>query len=258
MGQVNALSVSDSGDYAFALPSRLTARTFVGHGGIGQIDRETNLAGPIHNKGLLTLTSFFNATYAAHRSISFSAQITFEQNYGSIEGDSASCAELYALLSSLSGYPIKQSLAVTGSVDQNGKVAPIGAVNEKIEGFFAVCSARGLTGGQGVLIPAANVRELMLNEKVVAAVEAGQFHIWSVATVDEGIELLTGIPAGVRKDSRFPDSTVHAAVQKRLRELTKGHEREHDEDKDHPPVKRPRRKTAKKKRPAKKRPTRKK
>lgn len=255
VGQVNALSVSDSGDYSFALPSRLTARTFVGHSGIGQIDRETNLAGPIHNKGLLTLTSFFNATYAAHRSISFSAQINFEQNYGNIEGDSASCAELYALLSSLSGYPIKQSLAVTGSVNQKGEVQPIGAVNEKVEGFFAVCSARGLTGDQGVLIPAANLRELMLNEKVVAAVEAGQFHLWPVATVDEGIEIITGIPAGVRKDGRFTDGTVHAAVQKRLRELMKGHDREHDEEKDHRP---PAKKTAKKKRPAKKRPAQKK
>ncbi|MBI3243753.1 MAG: AAA family ATPase [Chloroflexi bacterium] len=254
IGQVNALSVTDSGDYAFALPSRLTARTFVGHGGIGQIDRETNLAGPLHNKGVLTLSSFFNATYAAHRSISFSAHITFEQNYGHIEGDSASCAELYALLSSLSGHPVKQSLAVTGSVDQKGRVEPIGAVNEKIEGFFAVCVARGLTGDQGVLIPAANVRELMLNEKVVAAVEAGRFHVWPVETVDEGIEILTGVPAGVRKDGRFPDNTLHAAVQKRLRELMKGHDREHDEDRERQPPK----KAVKKKRPAKKRPTRKK
>jgi Lon-like ATP-dependent protease len=159
------------------------------------------------------------------------------------------------LLSSLSGYPIKQSLAVTGSVNQKGEVQPIGAVNEKIEGFFAVCSARGLTGEQGVLIPAANLHELMLNEKVVAAVEAGQFHLWPVAAVDEGLEILTGVPAGVRKDSRFTDGTVHAAVQKRLRELMKGHDRERDEEKaHHPPAKKP----AKKKRPAKKRPARKK
>ncbi len=248
VGQVNALSVSSSGDYTFGLPSRVTARAYVGHGGIGQIERETNMAGPIHNKGLLTLASFFNAIYAAHRSVSFSAQITFEQNYGGIDGDSASCAELYALLSSLSGYPVKQSLAVTGSVNQKGEVQPIGAVNEKIEGFFEVCAARGLTGDQGVLIPATNVRELMLNEKVIAAVEAGQFHIWPVSLVDEGIEILTGVPAGVRKDGRFPEGTVHGAAQKRLRELGKGHDRWHDDDKEDAHRKRGRKKAAAKKR----------
>lgn len=255
VGQVNAISVSDAGDYSFGLPTRVTARTFVGHGGIGQIDRETNLAGPLHNKGLLTISSFFNATYAASRSVSFGAQITFEQNYVSIEGDSASSAELYALLSSLSGYPIKQSLAVTGSVNQKGEVQTIGNVNEKIEGFFEVCAARGFTGDQGVLIPAANVRDLMLNEKVVAAVEEGKFHIWAVNTVDEGIELLTGVPAGLRKDGSFPDKTVHGAVQKRLRELARGHDRDHEESRKTLPKKRARKKTpAKKRRPAPKLP----
>jgi len=248
VGQINALSISSSGDYTFGLPSRVTARAYVGHGGIGQIDRETNMAGPIHNKGLLTLTSFFNALYASHRSVSFSAQITFEQNYGGIDGDSASCAELYALLSSLSGYPIKQSLAVTGSVNQKGEVQPIGAVNEKIEGFFEVCAARGLTGDQGVLIPAMNVRELMLNEKVIAAVEAGKFHIWPVTLLDEGIEILTGVPAGVRKEGRFPEGTVHGAAQKRLRELGKGHDHSHEDDKEDAHRKRRRKKAAAKKR----------
>jgi predicted ATP-dependent protease len=258
VGQVNALTVSDSADYSYGLPTRVTARTFVGHSGIGQIDRDINLAGPIHNKGLLTLISFFNATYAAHRSVSFGSQITFEQSYHSIEGDSASCAELFALLSSLSGYPIKQSLAVTGSVNQKGEVQPIGAVNEKIEGFFAVCAARGLSGEQGILIPAANVRELMLSEQVVEAVAAGKFHIWAIAAVDEGLELLTGLPAGAHDDhGRFPEGTVHHAVQKRLRELTRGHDREHDHDDHRQPEKKQKRKkkVVKKKRPVKKKKT---
>lgn len=259
VGQVNAITVSDSGDYTYGLPTRVTARTFVGHGGIGQIERDINMAGPIHNKGLLTLTSFFNATYAAHRSIAFGAQITFEQNYHGIEGDSASCAELFALLSSLSGQAIKQSLAVTGSVNQKGEVQPIGAVNEKIEGFFAVCDARGLTGDQGVLIPATNARELMLSEKVMAAAAAGKFHIWPMATIEEGLEILTGVPAGARDEhGRFPEHTVHHSVQKRLRELARGHDRDHDED-HRPAEKKPARKkkTVKKKQP-KKRPVRKK
>lgn len=250
VGQINALSVSNPGDYAFAIPARVTARTFVGHGGISHLDRDTSLAGPIHNKGVLTLNSFFNATYAAHRSVSFSAQITFEQNYGNIEGDSASAAELCALLSSLSGHPIKQSLAITGSINQKGDIQPIGAVNEKIEGFFAVCEARGLTGEQGVIIPAQNIRDLMLNEKVIAAVEAGKFSIWAVTTVNEAIELLTGVPAGERRDGRFPENTLHQAVQKRLRELAKGHDREHDDEER-------RKLSKKKKRAAKKRPARK-
>lgn len=252
VGQVNALSVIDPGDYAFAVPSRVTARTFVGHGGIAHLDRDTNLAGPFHNKGLLTLASYFNATYASHHSVSFSAQITFEQNYGNVEGDSASAAELCALLSSLSGHPIKQSLAITGSVNQKGEIQPIGSVNEKIEGFFTVCEARGLTGNQGVIVPATNVRDLMLNEKVVAAVEAGKFHLYAVSTVDEAIELLTGRPAGRRRDGRWPVNSIHHAVQKRLRELAKGHDRDREEE-EKEKSKQPTRLTRKRlKRPARK------
>jgi len=251
VGQVNALSVLELGDYAYALPSRVTVRTFVGHSGVGHLDRDTSMAGPIHNKGLLTLVSFFNATYAAQRSLSFSAQITFEQNYGNIEGDSASAAELCALLSSLSGHAIKQSIAITGSVNQRGDVQPIGAVNEKIEGFFAVCEARGLTGDQGVIIPQANARDLMLNEKVIVAVESEKFHIWAVSKVGEAIELLTGIPVGSRKDGRWQEHTIHHAVQKRLRELAKGHDRDHDDDEVK--KRRPAKKKAKKKPAAKKR-----
>ncbi len=163
-------------------------------------------------------------------------------------------AEGHALLSSLSGCPVKQSLAVTGSVNQEGNVQPIGAVNEKIEGFFAVCEARGLTGEQGVLIPATNVRDLMLSEKVVAAAEVGRFHIWPISTVDEGIEILTGAKAGARKDGRYPESTVHGAVQKRLRELARGHDHERDDDRPRSA----RKKTARKKRVVRKRPVAKK
>jgi len=247
VGQINALSIVDYGDHTFGLPSRVTARTFVGHGGISQIDRDTNMTGPIHNKGLLTLISYFNSTYATHRSLSFSAQITFEQNYNGIEGDSASCAELCALLSSLSGHPIKQSVAITGAVNQKGDILPIGGVNEKVEGFFTVCHARGLTGDQGVIIPQTNVRDLMLRENVLEAVKESKFHIYAVSTVSEAIEILTDVPAGERKDGRFPDKTVHHAAEKRLRELAKGHDRDRDEDDKKP---------QKKKSPAKRKPIR--
>jgi lon-related putative ATP-dependent protease len=231
VGQVNALSIVDYGDHNFGIPSRVTARTFVGHGGISQIDRDTNMTGPIHNKGLLTLISYFNSTYATHRSLSFSAQITFEQNYNGIEGDSASCAELCALLSSLSAHPIKQSIAITGAVNQKGDILPIGGVNEKVEGFFTVCHARGLTGDQGVIIPQTNVRDLMLRENVLEAVKENKFYIYSVSTVSEAIEILTGVPAGERKDNKFPDKTVHHAAEKRLRELARGHDRDEDDKK---------------------------
>jgi lon-related putative ATP-dependent protease len=233
LGQLNGLSVIDPGDYGYGLPTRVSVRTSVGHGGVSHLDRDTGMAGQIHNKGLLTLSSYFSATYASTRSVSFAAQITFEQNYSGIEGDSASAAELCALLSNLSGYPVKQGLAITGSVNQKGDIQPIGGVNEKIEGFFGVCDARGLTGEQGVIIPQSNVRDLMLNDKVIAAAEQGLFHIYAVTTIDEAIELFTGVKAGGRtKDGRWPEKTVHSAVQKRLRELNKGHERDEDEEEE--------------------------
>jgi len=220
IGQVNGLSVFDTGDYAFGQPSCITARTFMGDAGVIHIERETEMSGPIHDKGVLTLYGYLGGTYAQHQPLSLTASITFEQTYGGIEGDSASSAELYALFSCLSETPINQGIAVTGSVNQRGEVQPIGGVNEKIEGFFRICRARGLTGNQGVIIPASNQEELMLNEEVVVAVTAGQFHIWPVHNVDEGIELLTGMPAG-RRDSagNFPPGTIHYAVQKRLRQL---------------------------------------
>lgn len=220
VGQVNGLSVIDTGDYSFGQPGRITARTFMGDDGVIHIERETEMAGPIHEKGVLTLNGYLGGTYAQHQPLSLTASLTFEQNYGGIDGDSASSTELYALLSSLSEIPIKQSLAVTGSVNQRGEIQPIGGVNEKIEGFFRLCEARGLTGSQGVLIPASNVDNLMLHERVVTAVTKGKFHIWPVKTLNEGIELLMGLPAGERqKDGSYPEGTVHHAVQARLLEL---------------------------------------
>lgn len=208
-GQINGLAVSRIGEHAFGHPSRVTARTFVGRRGVVQIDREVEMAGPIHNKGLLTLNGYLGGQYANDQPLSLSALITFEQNYGGIEGDSASSTELYSLLSSLSGMPFKQSVAVTGSVNQRGEIQAIGGVTQKVEGWYAVCLERGLTGEQGVMIPASNVSDLMLRVSVVEAVAAGKFHIWAVSTVDEGIEVLTGQPA----------AEVHSAAKARLREL---------------------------------------
>ncbi len=220
VGQVNGLAVLDTGEYAFGQPGRVTARTYMGEDGVVQIERETEMSGPIHDKGVLILIGYLGGTYAQKQPLSLNASLTFEQNYGGVDGDSASSTELYALLSSLSGRPIKQGIAVTGSVNQRGEVQPIGGANEKIEGFFRICQARGLTGEQGVMIPASNIPNLMLSMEVVEAVAAGQFHIWPVQNVDEGIEILTGTPAGTRDaDGAFPEGTIHYAVQNRLLEL---------------------------------------
>jgi lon-related putative ATP-dependent protease len=217
VGQVNGLSIVDLGDYAFGQPSRVTARTYMGEEGLVNIEREVEMAGPIHNKGMMILTGYLGGRYAQNQPLSMSASLTFEQNYGGIEGDSASSTELYALLSSLSGIPIKQGIAVTGSVNQRGEVQPIGGVTEKVEGFFDICQDQGLSGEQGVIIPEANIKHLMLREDVVEAVAGGRFHIWAVSTVDEGIELLTGVPAGQKDENgEFPEGTVHHTVQSRL------------------------------------------
>lgn len=220
VGQVNGISVLPLGDYSFGKPSRITARTFVGSKGILNIDREAELGGPIHNKGSLILAGYLGGKYAGDIPLAFSASITFEQLYDGVEGDSASSSELYALLSSLSGLPIRQDLAVTGSVNQRGEVQAIGGANEKIEGFFAVCKAKGLTGTQGVLIPDSNIKHLMLNDEVVEAVQEGKFHIYGIATIDQGISLLTGREAGeLQEDGGFPEGTVNRAVQERIVEL---------------------------------------
>lgn len=220
VGQVNGLSVMSLGDYMFGKPSRITARTYVGKAGILNVEREVKMSGPIHNKGVLILAGYMNGKYAQERPISLSASIGFEQLYEGVEGDSASSTELYSLLSSLSGFPIKQSLAVTGSVNQRGEIQPIGGATQKVEGFFEVCKSKGLTGEQGVLIPRANIRNLMLKEEVVQAVADGKFHIYPVDTIDQGIEILTDREAGeLQEDGSYPEGTVNWAVDKKLREF---------------------------------------
>lgn len=220
VGQVNGLTVAELGEFSYAHPGRISARTFMGDSGVTHIERETEMSGPSHDKGVLTLNSYLGGTYAQHQPLSLNASLTFDQFYGTIDGDSASSAELYALLSSLSQVPIQQGIGVTGSVNQRGEIQPIGAVNEKIEGFFDLCRARGLTGDQGVLIPATNIIHLMLREDVINAVHEGQFHIWPVTGINEGIELLTGMPAGEPSENGdYPEGTVHYAVRKRLEEL---------------------------------------
>jgi lon-related putative ATP-dependent protease len=221
VGQLNGLSVYQLGDYSFGKPSRITVRSFLGKDGVINIEREAKLSGPIHDKGMMILGGFFGERYARNKPLALSATICFEQSYGGVEGDSASSAELYGLLSSLADLPIDQGIAVTGSVNQLGRVQPIGGVNEKIEGFYAVCKAKGLTGRQGVIIPAANLKNLMLKTEVINAVENGQFQIWSVTSIDQGIEILTGIPAGERQeDGGWTAGSVNDRVDRRLREMT--------------------------------------
>ncbi len=235
-GQVNGLAVLDLGDYAFGKPNRITARVYMGDKGIVNIERETEMSGPIHSKGVFILSAYLAGKFATDKPLALSASICFEQLYEEIEGDSASSAELYALLSELSGLPIAQGIAVTGSVNQKGEIQPIGGVNEKIEGFFHVCKARGLTGRQGVIIPHQNVKNLMLKEEVRQAVAAGQFHISAVRTVEEGIQILTGVPAGERQpDGSYPEGTVNYLADRRLREMAEAmrqfsHPEEADED----------------------------
>ena len=219
-GQVNGLSVIRLGDYEFGKPARITASVGPGREGIIDIEREVELGGPIHSKGVMILGGYLSHKYAQGMPLGLGARLVFEQSYEGIEGDSASSAELYALLSALSGLPIKQSIAVTGSVDQHGQIQAIGGVNEKIEGFFELCKAKGLTGEQGVMIPANNMRHLMLREDVVDAVREGVFNVWAVETIDEGMEILTGVPAGKRgSKGKFPKDTVNFRVDQRLREM---------------------------------------
>ena len=209
VGQINGLVVITLGDHIFGLPARLTARVFMGRKDVVQIDREIAMTGPIHDKGVMILQGYLGGRYAQDYPLSITATLTFEQNYGGVEGDSASSTELYALLSALSGFPIRQDIAVTGSVNQHGKIQPIGGVTQKVEGFYKICKQRGLTGTQGVIIPKINIHNLMLNDEVVQAVRDGKFHIYAVETIDEGISLLTG------EDSE----TIHQAVDTRLREF---------------------------------------
>ncbi len=236
--QVNGVSVIDLGSYTFGKPSRITARVSPGRGSVQSIEREIKLSGPIHSKGFLILSGYLTGQYSQQYPLSISATITFEQSYDEVDGDSASSTELYVLLSALAGLPLHQGIAVTGSVNQHGEIQAVGGVTPKIEGFFAVCKAKGLTGEQGIIIPAANVPNLMLDEEVIDAVRAGQFHIWAVRTIEEGIELLTGSPAGQRgPDGQYPEGTVHRLVEDRLREyaerlraFTTDHRTEADRD----------------------------
>lgn len=218
VGQVNGLAILDLGDHSFGKPSRITARVSLGHGTLVSIEREVELSGPTHSKGFLILAGYLAGTYAQEFPLALHATITFEQSYDGIDGDSASSTELYALLSALADVPIRQGIAVTGSVNQIGEVQAIGGVTRKIEGYFATCKAHGLTGEQGVLVPHTNIANLVLADEVVEAVRAGQFHVWAVRTIDEGIEVLTGVAAGTRReDGTWQPGTIHRLVEDRLR-----------------------------------------
>ncbi len=221
IGQINGLAVLGTGDTMFGKPSRITARTYAGKRGVVNIERETKMSGKIHEKAIMILTAYLGARFAQEEGLGLTASIGFEQLYEGIEGDSATCAELYVLLSSIGGVELRQDLAVTGSMDQHGEVQPIGGVNEKIEGFFDVCQARGLTGEQGVVIPARNKKNLMLRPDVVRAVREGTFHIYAINRVEEGLELFAGMPVGEPTDEGFPEGTVFRSVADGLARLAK-------------------------------------
>jgi len=222
VGQVNGLSVLEIGGYAFGKPVRITASAALGKAGLINIEREANLSGRFHDKGVHIIAGYLRSCFAKDKPLSLAASICFEQSYSGVDGDSASSTEIYALLSALAELPLRQDIAVTGSMNQRGDIQAIGGVNEKIEGFFDTCGIEGLTGTQGVMIPAANVEDLMLREDVLEAVKSGKFHIWPIGRVEQGVELLTGICAGERNgDGRFEKETVFARVDARLREMAK-------------------------------------
>jgi len=219
IGQINGLSVLNTGDFIFGKPSRITATTYIGKGGVVNIEREVQMSGTTHSKGVMILSSYIGEQYAQEIPLTMTANITFEQLYSGVDGDSASSTELYAILSSLSEVPIRQDIAVTGSVNQKGEIQPVGGVTYKVEGFFALCKARGLTGTQGVIIPEQNIKNLVLKDEVIEAVREGKFHIYPVKTIDEGIEILTGIPAGKRlKSGHFEKGSIHERVYNKLRQ----------------------------------------
>jgi len=220
VGQINGLSVLNVGDFSFGAPSRITVAAGLGKEGLVDVQREVNMGGPIHGKGVMIIAGYLTSKFARDKPLTLSARIVFEQNYEGVEGDSASSTELYALLSSLSGVPIKQNFAVTGSVNQIGEVQPIGGANEKIEGYFEICKVRGLNSQHSVLIPEENIRNLMLKKEVIDAVKAGKFHIYAAKTIEEGIEILTGISAGKQlPDGSFEKDSIYDRVDRRLREM---------------------------------------
>ena len=218
VGEINGLTVLTIGDYSFGKPTKITANTFMGKAGVINIERETEMSGSSHSKGILILRGYFGEKFAQNFPLSLTASLCFEQLYNGVDGDSASSTECYAILSSLSDMPIKQSLAVTGSVNQKGIIQPIGGVNEKIEGFYSICKMRGLNGEQGVIIPIQNVRNLHLSDDVINSVKEGKFHIYAVSTIDEGIEILTGVPAGKQtKSGTYPAGTINYLVYEKLK-----------------------------------------
>ena len=217
-GEINGLTVMSIGDYTFGKPAKITANTYMGKTGVVNVERETDMSGPTHSKGVLILRGYLGEKFAQDFPLSLTASLCFEQLYNGVDGDSASSTECYAILSSLSGIPINQAIAVTGSVNQKGHIQPIGGVNEKIEGFYNVCKKRGLTGNQGVMIPIQNVRNLHLNDEIIENVKNGKFHVYAVSTIDEGIEILTGVPAGKQnKDGKFPAGTINYLVYEKLK-----------------------------------------
>lgn len=218
IGQINGLAVYELGDYNLGKPVRITAKTFMGEKGLINIERETQMSGSIHSKGVMTLNGYMGSQYAQDKPLALSASVTMEQSYGGIEGDSASSTELYAILSSLAEVPLQQGIAVTGSVNQNGEIQPVGGVNYKIEGFYKVCKKKGFTGEQGVIIPKQNIGQLMLDEEIIKAATAKLFHIWAISHIDEGLEILTGIPAGTRDEKgKFTEGSIHCRVDEKLR-----------------------------------------
>ena len=222
VGQINGLTVVTIGDYSFGKPARITASTYMGRQGIVNIEREIEMSGPSHSKGVMILTGYLGEQFAQEHTLALTANICFEQLYGGVDGDSASSTELYAILSSLSGIPINQSIAVTGSVNQKGEIQPIGGVNEKVEGFYQTCKMQGFNGMQGAIIPIQNVRNLHLSDEIIDAVKKGKFHIYAVKTIDEGIEILTGVPAGKKdKNGKFPLGTINYLAQEKLRKYAK-------------------------------------
>ncbi len=222
VGQVNGLAVLDLGDYSFGKPSRITARTYPGKAGIINIERETKMSGKVHNKAVMIISSYLGSNFGLQSPLSLTAYIAFEQLYEMVEGDSATCAELYALLSSIANVPLNQSIAVTGSMDQNGEVQPVGGINEKIEGFFSVCKARGLDGSHGVIIPARNIKHLMLRDDVIEAVREGKFTIYAIDRMEEGLEILTGMKVGeLREDGLYEEESLYRLIQERLKAFSK-------------------------------------
>jgi len=222
VGTINGLTILTIGDYSFGKPAKITVNTYTGKNGIVNIEREVELSGSTHSKGVLILSGYLGEMFAQDIPLCLTASICFEQLYNGVDGDSASSTELYGLLSSLSGIPINQAIAVTGSVNQKGQIQPIGGVNEKIEGYFQICKMRGLTGEHGVMIPVQNVDNLQLSDEIVSAVKKGLFHVYAVSTIEEGIEVLTGVPAGKKdKNGRFPAGTVNYLVYEKLKKYAK-------------------------------------